>query len=214
MIKVGTCGWGFLKGGLKEYAKRFRVVEVNYTFYRYPRKSTLERWRKTVSNDFEFTVKAHKDITHRKQFENVEEEIRKLKEICEILDARVILFQTPKSFRDSSKVREFLEKYEFEENVVMELRGFTKEQREDLVKKYGIIDCTDLLKEDPIKSKFLYTRLHGLGTKMYRYKYTEQDLLKLKEKVKAWKEGYVMFNNIYMYEDAEQFLKLLSMKNQ
>ncbi len=211
MIKVGTCGWGFLKGGLKEYVTKFRVVEVNYTFYRYPRKSTLEKWRKIVGNDFEFTVKAHRDITHRKQFENVEEEVRKLKEICGALDAHVVVFQTPKSFRNFDRVCKFLEEYEFEEDVVMELRGFTKEQREGLVKNYRVVDCTDILKEEPIKSKFLYTRLHGLGTRMYHYKYTKQDLLKLKEKVEAWKEGYVMFNNIYMYEDAEQFLKILSL---
>ncbi len=209
MIKVGTCGWGFLKGGLKEYAKMFRVVEVNYTFYRYPRKSTLERWREIVGSDFEFTVKAHKDITHKKQFENVEDEIHKLKEICNTLNANIILFQTPKSFQNFNRVYKFLENHEFEENIVMELRGFTKEQREELVKEFGIIDCTDILRETPVKSRFLYTRLHGLGKRMYHYKYTEDDLKLLKEKVKKYRKGYVMFNNIHMYEDAKRFSEIL-----
>lgn len=212
MIKVGTCGWGFLKGGLKEYIKKFNVVEVNYTFYRYPRDNTLKNWKQQVDKDFEFTIKANKRITHERKFRDVDEDVREMKKICKALDASILVFQTPTSFKDAEAIEDFLSKYEFEENIVMELRGFSKEQRKLLVKTYGIVDCTDILKEDPVKSKFLYTRLHGLGKSMYRYKYTEDDLKLLKKKVGRYKKGYVMFNNVYMYEDADHFNDLMKEK--
>ena len=61
-LKLGMCGFTI---GAKAYYKRFRVVEVQQTFYDPPPPETLERWRAEAPQDFEFTMKAWQVITHR-----------------------------------------------------------------------------------------------------------------------------------------------------
>ena len=49
---------------LAYYAERFNTVEVNYTFYRIPTPTLLEGWAKGTPEDFTFTLKAPRRITH------------------------------------------------------------------------------------------------------------------------------------------------------
>ena len=121
-IRVGCCGWGFYRGGLKGYRQKFDLVEVQQTFYRLPQVKTAERWREEAPGNFEFTVKAWQAITHppgsptwrrsglgpeelrgreygwlrptRDNFEAWE----KILEICRALRARVCVIQTPPNF--------------------------------------------------------------------------------------------------------------------
>src|SRR5918911_5732946 len=60
-VKVGLCGAGM---ALASYAQRFRVLEVQQTFYEPPREATLRRWRAEAAPDFEFTIKAWQLVTH------------------------------------------------------------------------------------------------------------------------------------------------------
>lgn len=60
-LKVGTCGFGLAK---EAYARVFSCVEIQHTFYQPPQIKTLERWRKELSANFEFTLKAWQLITH------------------------------------------------------------------------------------------------------------------------------------------------------
>jgi len=45
---------------------------------------------------------------------------------------------------------------------------------------------------------------------IYNYKYSKKELEKLKENVLKLnkKESYVMFNNVYMYQNAKEFRSL------
>ncbi|MFQ6068714.1 MAG: DUF72 domain-containing protein, partial [Candidatus Bathyarchaeia archaeon] len=61
MIIVGCCGYPV---AMKEYYENFGLVELNVTFYKYPRTSTVERWREKSPATFEFSVKAHRNISH------------------------------------------------------------------------------------------------------------------------------------------------------
>jgi uncharacterized protein YecE (DUF72 family) len=73
-ILIGTAGWSipaqyaseFDDGAshLERYAKRFSAVEINSSFYRPHRKSTYVRWAAAVPDDFRFSVKLPKTITH------------------------------------------------------------------------------------------------------------------------------------------------------
>ncbi|MEM3922307.1 MAG: DUF72 domain-containing protein, partial [Nitrososphaerota archaeon] len=60
-----------------------------------------------------------------------------------------------------------------------------------------------------------YFRLHGIGGKEYnyRYRYADPDLRRLGEIVEKYvREGrrvYVLFNNVYMADDAARFMSLL-----
>lgn len=50
--------------GLRRYASTFDFVEINSSFYRQIRASTCEKWASEVPDDFRFSVKMHRLITH------------------------------------------------------------------------------------------------------------------------------------------------------
>src|SRR5437868_12565419 len=50
--------------GRADYFEKFRVVEVQQTFYDPPAFDTLRRWRAEAPPKFEFTMKAWQVITH------------------------------------------------------------------------------------------------------------------------------------------------------
>jgi uncharacterized protein YecE (DUF72 family) len=60
-IHVGCCGMQMARA---KYFQRFRVTEVQQTFYQPPQIKTLETWRAEAPPDFEFTLKAWQLITH------------------------------------------------------------------------------------------------------------------------------------------------------
>ncbi len=79
MIKVGTSGFSFpdwvdtiypanIKKGemLPCYEQKlgFKTIEVNSTYYTIPSQKSFDGMLKKTSPDFEFTVKAHKSMTH------------------------------------------------------------------------------------------------------------------------------------------------------
>ena len=63
IIKVGCCDFA-VRGGRKAYHNKFRLVEVQSTFYKLPMVKTAERWRQEAPKDFEFTLKCWQAITH------------------------------------------------------------------------------------------------------------------------------------------------------
>ncbi len=54
------------KSRLHYYASLFNSVEVNSIFYKLPRSSTVVNWRESVPDNFRFTFKVSKTITHVK----------------------------------------------------------------------------------------------------------------------------------------------------
>jgi uncharacterized protein YecE (DUF72 family) len=55
---------------LKRYASRLSFAEVNSSFHRPHRRSTWERWARSVPQDFRFAVKMPKRITHEAKLVN------------------------------------------------------------------------------------------------------------------------------------------------
>ncbi|ABM35515.1 DUF72 domain-containing protein [Polaromonas naphthalenivorans] len=76
-IKVGCAGWslpralwpGFPAAGthLQRYAARLNAVEINSSFYRPHQEATYARWAASVPDDFRFSVKLPKTITHQRR---------------------------------------------------------------------------------------------------------------------------------------------------
>jgi len=239
-IRVGCCGWSALrpqdfgeedwqkkyKHRLQLYAAHFPLVEVNSTFYKLPRLSTVSQWRTLVDEvnpSFEFTVKVHQDVTHTDRFrgELSHQVFSKCVEIARTLRAKILLLQCPASFgptpENEEALRRFLEQTERDELVlVWEPRG-EWEREPDRVRRicqeYGLIHCTDPFKWLPVtEGPLAYLRLHGSppGAKMYRYTYTDVDLGWLKETLSKLKADviYVLFNNDTMARDAQRFRSL------
>ncbi|KAA8710867.1 DUF72 domain-containing protein [Pseudomonas cannabina] len=67
---------------LSLYTQVFNVVEGNTTFYARPAATTVQRWAEIMPDDFRFTAKFHKDISHsgdlREQIGAAEDFIRLL----------------------------------------------------------------------------------------------------------------------------------------
>src|SRR4051794_14468863 len=73
-FRIGTAGWKVPSlyldqvrpGGshLERYARRLNAVEINSSFYRPHRRTTYQRWAQCVPDDFRFSVKVPKAITH------------------------------------------------------------------------------------------------------------------------------------------------------
>lgn len=55
-----------LKSRLHYYSTLFSTIEVNSCFYKTPQQSTYEKWVNDVPDDFQFTLKLSRDITHTK----------------------------------------------------------------------------------------------------------------------------------------------------
>ena len=252
MVRIGCCGWA-VKGGKKAYFKTFDLIELQSTFYRLPRLQTAKKWSEEAPKNFEFTVKAWQVITHPKESptwrrmgkspklpsktlknygylkptkENIEA-FEKTKEICNILQAKICVIQTPPSFKFSEEnlknMQKFLKNID-RGNLILawEPRGDWDQHpktTKDLCKDFDLIHVVDLLKRSPVSEhKIAYTRLHGLGKQEinYRYKYTEKDLKQLSIKTKTIEETenevYVLFNNINMGKDAQKFKKIFENK--
>ena len=75
--KLPTSKWfGF-------YCEHFKTFEINATFYKFPTVKILETWFKKSPDDFIFSVKAPKLITHINKFENSQKLINNFYTVCQ-----------------------------------------------------------------------------------------------------------------------------------
>lgn len=86
---------------LAYYAERFSTVEVNYTFYRLPTEKLLDGWAQATPDDFTFTLKAPRRITHDSKLQRCEELTQTFCRTAAALGAKlgVLLFQLPPNFK-------------------------------------------------------------------------------------------------------------------
>src|SRR5450432_3370829 len=54
------------------YCEHFNTLELNVTFYKFPTEKSLEKWFTGSPDDFKFSVKAPKAITHFRKFNECE----------------------------------------------------------------------------------------------------------------------------------------------
>ncbi|MEM2521844.1 MAG: DUF72 domain-containing protein [Candidatus Bathyarchaeia archaeon] len=224
MIKVGCCGF---PTSMKRYFEKYQLVELNSTFYEYPRPETVKGWREKASENSEFTVKAHQDISHKSKMRVDETSLKSfetMKQICKTLKAKILLIQTPGSFKPDKlgDAEKFFKAVDREDLILAwETRGPEWEKREvyeklsQVLKDLGVVHVTDPFRVLPAYTgQTAYFRLHGLGEELYYYQYSDEELRKLMELVKPFEnEGktvYVLFNNLSMFEDGLRFMEYLA----
>ena len=85
---------------LPYYSKIFNYVEIDSTFYNIPSQQMVKNWNKRTPNNFRFTVKFPKIITHEKRFRDVEKELSQFYENIEPLKDKILtlLIQLPPSY--------------------------------------------------------------------------------------------------------------------
>jgi uncharacterized protein YecE (DUF72 family) len=232
-FKVGCCGF---PGGRKGYFSQFQLVEVQQTFYKMPRLETAQRWRQEAPADFEFTLKAWQLITHPpvsptyrkagikvppsaeghygffRPSDEVYQAWEETRRFAQALEAKVILFQCPPSFRETAEnvdnMRRFFKSVKDSRFLlVWEPRGGWNEPTiKALCQELGLVHCVDPMEKASLYGVPQYFRLHG-GTR-YQHRYTDEELRRLKDRV-GDKDTYVLFNNLNMYHDALAFNRLI-----
>lgn len=234
MILVGCCGWGYLripqelKGSYKSllsyYSSLFDLVEVNSTFYTVPRISTAKKWRQEVRDDFIFTVKVSRIVTHIDKFstDKSRDIISFYIKFAEALGAPILLFQLPSTFPRKNMENLSLMLKSFHDTSLrfaVEARNLSLEERNRFALETDTIPVIDpfTVIEDSSKPvevhNTFYFRLHGAppGRIMYRYDYTDYDLERLLFYIQPIKDYnvYVLFNNTEMYKNALRFKEMI-----
>jgi len=90
-VRVGCSGWNYAdwrgrvyppgcppRRWLAHYATLFDTVEVNSTFYRLARPEAVARWLEATPEEFLFTVKASRFLTHMKRLTDMERGVERL----------------------------------------------------------------------------------------------------------------------------------------
>ena len=166
-----------------------------------------------------------KILKHYGFFRPTEENFKaweKTLEICNALKCRICIFQTPSSFKPNDEninnILSFFPSIK-RNGLIMgwEPRGKWNKELElvkQICKKLDLIHVVDIFKREPVYTPGIaYFRLHGIGKEInYRYKYTDSDLNRLLKNVLKFSKDnvvYVYFNNIFMFEDALRFKRLL-----
>lgn len=220
IYRTGTSGWSYSdwrgrfypedlsqKDWLSFYSQHFNTVEINMTFYRFPKPETLAGWMDKVPEEFKFTLKANRQITHLKRIKGVKSEVRYFYILADNLRERLgcILFQLPPSLTlDMELLEEFLSSLSSDYKNVIEFRHETwyTEEVYDLLKSHNVIFCTVSSAKVPKTvvetAETCYFRFHGL-TGGYRHNYSEEELEYWTEAIKETdaRECFIYFNNDY-----------------
>jgi uncharacterized protein YecE (DUF72 family) len=96
---------------LRYYSGHFATVEINNTFYRMPAETMLARWAEEVPENFAFTLKAPRRITHELRLKDCESHVAEFLRRAQALGGKLgpLLFQLPPYFKkDLARLRDFL----------------------------------------------------------------------------------------------------------
>jgi len=228
---IGVGGWAYLpiKHGnkLEVCSKLYDFVELNSTYYRMPTIQSVRRWRSQVPEDFEFTVRANKYLTHIGHLNPTEQNFElydKMLEVSDALRAKILHFQFPSTFKVTDQVianwQSFFSssptKKREDLHLAFEIRNLASSGSRDVksfLAENDFIPTSDASKEKPepsAYSKILYTRVFGPGNHT-QLSFDSSELEKLNETIVRTfaHRRYVTFHSITMYEDASRMRGLV-----
>lgn len=202
------------KSRLCYYGSLFNSIEINSSFYKVPMASTVARWAGDTPEDFKFTFKLWRDITHNKGLTFQAEHIHLFFERIALVGDKKgsLLVQFPGSIK-LLHMREL-------EQLLLQVRAADPEKSWDVAiefrdQSWYQSDTFDMLEAwemgmvlhdkltegtalDDSASDFIYVRFHGPGGN-YRGSYDDQFLYEYASYVGDWLEDgkrvYVYFNN-------------------
>jgi uncharacterized protein YecE (DUF72 family) len=218
-IRIGTAGWSVPAQHAAEvvgegthlhrYARIFNCVEVNSSFYRPHRIATWQRWADSVPEDFRFSVKMPKAITHEAALVCPSATLEKFLEEVSGLGAKLgpLLIQLPPKLAfNGAKATEFFAMLRdlYKGPVALEPRHaswFTAEG-DDLAQRFHL----SRVAADPPRTAYdstptgwpelHYYRLHG-SPRIYYSAYADEFLAALAQQIThtSAKEVWVIFDN-------------------
>jgi uncharacterized protein YecE (DUF72 family) len=207
-LYVGTSGWAYpewkealyaeapRKEWLRVYARSFRAVEVNATFYHLQARATFDAWREQTPPRFRFAIKGNRFLTHRRRLEDPGGSIAIEKQRASALGDKlaVVLWQMPAKLEpDLGRLRAFARALGAwpEARHALEFRSqalFTDQVAECLAAQRlaaCISDAADWPRWDAVTTDLVYLRLHGHQA-TYASSYTDAELRGWAERARGW----------------------------
>jgi uncharacterized protein YecE (DUF72 family) len=221
-IHIGTSGWSYdhwenviypagtpSRDRLASYCRRFGTVELNASFYRWPRDSTFAGWRRRLPDGFALSVKASRGLTHAKKLYAPEAWIERITHSWHELGDRraVLLVQLPPGMeRDDARLDYFLAQLPDWIRVTIEFRHPSWHHPDvyRLLERHRAAYCVMSGANLPCvlaaTAPFVYIRMHGPDHQhLYAGSYSEPDLHWWADRIREWQESgrdvYVYFNN-------------------
>lgn len=219
-IYIGTSGWSYKhwkdvfypsdlneKAYLKFYSEYFSTVEINSSFYHFLNPETIDKWTDIVPNDFIFSVKANRHITHTKRLKDADKTVPDFMKSLFGFKHKLgpILFQLPPSFAfDAQRLKSFTEELPKDYRYIFEFRNnqWFNPETYDILKNinagFCIYNLGGVQSPKEITSDFAYIRLHG-SINLGQGEYSSQEIEKISEDIKKFtaekKDVYCYFNN-------------------
>jgi uncharacterized protein YecE (DUF72 family) len=230
-IRIGTSGWTYKHWEsvfypddwpkakwLEYYARHFDTVELNASFYKLPSLTTFKNWKERTPDNFLWSVKASKFITHIKRLKDPAEQLKRLYDSIAGLEGKlgVILFQLPPSLHfDEKLIRDFCELLDRRLHYTLETRhsSWLQDKASGVLNEFSIAHClSDTAGRYPSPEEptadFVYIRLHG-SEKLYASGYTEEELKTWAEKIRRWKRpAFVYFDNDFEGHAVKNAMRL------
>ena len=202
------------KSRLQYYASLFNSLEINSSFYKLPKNTTLINWADSVSKDFRFSLKVPKSITHSPELnfnsENISEFMKLIGNLGDKNGCLLAQFPPSLSIEAIEAFKNLLNAFKQE----MKLSGWKLaiEFRHDswydasvhqLLKSYNASVVLHDMKNSETQwsndyADFIYLRFHGPEPR-YRGNYSDEFLKQMAQAIVNWmREGknvYAYFNN-------------------
>jgi uncharacterized protein YecE (DUF72 family) len=222
VVRVGTSGWSYdhwaevlYPPGLRpshrlgHYVQEFDTVELNASFYRWPRDATFQKWRTELPRGFAMSVKAHRGLTHYRRLSSPDVWIERFERGWQLLNDRIsaILVQLhPEQHRDDARLDDFLSSVPKPLRIAVELRhpSWDDPTVYGLLEKYDasyvVTSGAGMRCVPRATSNLVYVRLHGPPTdEIYTGSYPEADLKMWARRITKWdsesRDVLVYFNN-------------------
>lgn len=191
---------------LEHYSSFFDTVEINATFYSNFEKRVYSSWSKQTKENFVFSIKGPRYITHVRRLKDIRDEVKSFFEKAKGLDGKlkVVLWQFPPSFKKSDENELRLENFisfspkiwqalEFRHVSWTETPAFIPDNFSYVINsstRYPLITPSN-------NSQFIYIRFHGPKS-LYTSSYSDLELSHWSEKIRKMakeREVFCYFNN-------------------
>ncbi len=239
-VSIGTSGWSYdhwdgvlyppgtpPRDRLAHYVRRFDTVELNASFYRWPRTATFASWRRRLPPGFGLSVKAPRGLTHAKKLYAPEVWVERMVSCWhELGDRRAVLLVQlhPAHERDDARLDFFLAQLPPWMRVAVEFRhpSWHVEDVFALLERRGAAYCVMSGARLPCilraTAPFVYVRMHGPDPEhLYAGSYPESDLRWWADRIREWagagRDVYAYFNNDghgHAVRDAEGLRRLVA----
>ena len=190
------------------YASQFNTLELNVTFYRFPTANSLKGWYDKAPQEFSFSAKVPRSITHFKKFTDTE---RMMSDFYGLLKEGLkeklacVLFQLPPQFIYSEdKLQKLLAQVDHSFTNVIEFRheSWWRTDVKAILAKNNIsfsgVSFPKICFEDAvIITPVCYYRFHGVP-KLFYSEYEPSFVEKIYRQIHnnpQVKEAYIYFNN-------------------